>query len=70
MNLAVCGLRHGHIRTLIDLCRANPEVSLLGAFEADDTAREAARDTGLIFYDSYEALLADPRVEAVAVFQL
>ena len=67
MNLAVCGLRHGHIRTLIDLCRANPEVSLLGAFEADDTAREAARDTGLIFYDSYEALLADPRVEAVAV---
>ncbi len=69
MNLAVCGLRHVHIHTLIALCGVNPEVNLVGAFEADDAARLAAREAlpGLPFYDTYGALLADPQVEAVAV---
>lgn len=68
MNIAFCGLRHGHILSLYALAKKNPEVHVVGAWEADDAARALAREQiAEPFYESYEALLCDPRVEIVAV---
>ena len=68
MNIAFAGLRHGHIFGLYDRAKAQPGVTVIGAWEEDDAARAAAQKTvAEPFYDSYEALLADPRVDAVAV---
>ena len=67
-NIAFCGLRHGHIFSLYDLAKANPEVRVVGAWEEDEAARaQAMEKIAEPFYGSYEQLLADPRVEIVAV---
>ncbi|MBQ8953598.1 MAG: Gfo/Idh/MocA family oxidoreductase [Clostridia bacterium] len=68
MNIAFAGLRHAHIFGLYDRAKAAPGVAVTGAWEADEPARTAAQK--LIaepFYAAYDDLLADPRVEAVAV---
>lgn len=68
MNLAFAGLRHGHIFGLYKKAKETEGVSVVGAWEAEAAAREAARGTVKEpFYDSFDALLGDPRVEAVAV---
>jgi len=68
MNIAFAGLRHGHIFGLYQKARSMDGVTVVGAWEADDAARAAAQTTITEpFYDSYEALLTDERVDAVAV---
>ncbi len=69
MNLAVCGLRHAHIYDLIRQCRNDSRVAVVGAWEEDGDARRAAGETlpGLAFYETWNDLLADPRVDIVAV---
>ena len=69
MNLAVCGLRHGHIYDLIRRCGSRPDAALLGAWEEDADALRAAREAlpGLPFYETWESILTDSRVDIVAV---
>ncbi len=68
MNIAFAGFRHGHIYTVYNRVKENPELNLVGCFEADAAARESAEQNGVVFtYDSYEALLADKNVDIVAI---
>ena len=68
MNLAIAGLRHGHIMALYKQAKETEGISVIGAWEQDVSAREAAEKTVTEpFYESLEALLADPAVDAVAV---
>ena len=68
MNIAFAGLRHGHVFGLYEKAKAAPGVAITGAWEEDEAAREAAQKTiAEPFYPRYDDLLADPRVEAVAV---
>ena len=69
LNLAFAGFRHGHILALYDTAKDSPLVNLCGAFEEDSETREAmACEKGISFrYETYEELLADPAVDAVAI---
>lgn len=68
MNLAVAGFRHGHIMDLYRRAKASEAYRVVGAWEADDEARVKAQETVTEpFYESLNALLSDPRVDAVAV---
>lgn len=68
MNIAFAGLRHDHIFVLAKEVRENPATTLCGWWEEDADARKAA---SALFaepvYESYEALLADEQVQAVAI---
>ena len=69
MNIAFAGFRHGHIYTLYDMAEKNDSTHILGCFEENDAAREAAKNTRELdfCYASYEEILADKRVDAVAI---
>ena len=68
MNIAFAGLRHGHIFGLYNKAKETEGVSIVGAWEEDDAARaEAQKTVSEPFYPDYDALLSDPRVDAVAV---
>lgn len=68
MRLAFAGLRHGHIFGLYDAAVKHPDVTIAGAWEEDEAARAAAMARmDVPFYDSFDALLADETVDAVAV---
>ena len=68
MNIAFAGLRHGHIFTLARMARENPLFTITGYWEEDAAAREAAAPQFTeTAYPSYDALLADPAVDVVAV---
>ena len=68
MNIAFAGLRHCHIFDLYKMVQVDPNCQILGAFEADSEARHQAKTLGVICnYPSYDALLADPQVEVVAL---
>ena len=68
MKIAFAGLRHGHIFALYDMAKGNPLFEITGAFEDDRDARQAAVSRGVdCCYESYDALLADPAVEVVAL---
>ncbi len=68
MKLAFAGLRHGHIFGLYAKAKETEGVSVTGAWEADEAARTAAAATiSEPFYASYDELLSDPEVDAVAV---
>ena len=68
MNIAFAGLRHDHIFVLADQVRQNPAPVLCGWWEADESAREnAAKRFPEAAYESYEALLQDENVQAVAI---
>ena len=68
MNLAFAGLRHSHIFGLYDAAMKRSDVTVVGAWEEDDQARAAARARiDAPFYDSFDALLGDESVDAVAV---
>ncbi len=69
MRLAFAGFRHPHILSLYrDACRA-PNVEIVGCFEEDAEVRAslALMEGVICTYPTYEALLEDPRVDAVAV---
>lgn len=69
MHIAFAGFRHGHIYALYHLAKDHDEVEIVGAWEENPSARQkAVSEHGVEFcYDSYEQLLADERVEAVAI---
>lgn len=69
MNIAFAGFRHSHIYGLYNTVIENPEVTLCGCFERDNAARKsAAENYGIDFnYESYEDILKDERVDAVAI---
>lgn len=69
MNIAFAGFRHGHIMSLYQMASGCEDICITGCFEENAEARKSAEDTyGVHFnYDSYEALLADPKVEVVAI---
>lgn len=68
MKIAFAGFRHSHIWSLYDKAQKTEGVSVVGAWEEDASAREEAmKRVNEPFYDSYEALLNDPEVEAVGV---
>lgn len=68
MNIAFAGLRHCHIFDLYKMVQADSSYTILGAFEADADARKEAEALGVYCnYASYDELLADPKVEVVAL---
>ena len=68
MKIAFAGLRHNHIYSLYNEVKAHPELTVVGAWEETAEAAEAAKATITEpFYDSYEALLADPQIDIVAI---
>ena len=68
MKIAFAGLRHNHIYTLYKEVKAHPELTVIGVWEETAEAAAAAKDIMTEpFYDSYEALLADPQIDIVAI---
>ena len=68
MKIAFAGLRHGHIFRLAEVARSTPGVEITGAWEENEQAAQEAREKFTEpFYDSFEALLADPQVELVYI---
>lgn len=68
MHTAFAGLRHRHIFELYRMVKDHPGYSFAGAFENDPGSADYAESVGMeCQYPSYEALLADPAVEAVAL---
>lgn len=68
MKIAFAGIRHNHILGLYNDSKAHPDLTVVGAWEENAEAAEAAKATVTEpFYDSYEALLADPEIDIVAI---
>ena len=68
MKIAFAGLRHNHIYSLYNEVKAHPELTVVGAWEETAEATAAAKEIVTEpFYDSYEALLADPQIDIVAI---
>ncbi|MBR4959417.1 MAG: Gfo/Idh/MocA family oxidoreductase [Clostridia bacterium] len=69
MKIAFAGLRHDHIFAVHKMALAQGEYEITGAFEENDTARERAQTQFGVDcrYPTYEALLSDDTVEAVAL---
>lgn len=68
MRIAFCGLRHVHIDTLYELAQKQNDVQVVGAWEENDAARQSAQARMTCpFYDSFDQLLSDSRVDIVAV---
>ena len=68
MKLAFAGLRHDHIYAVHKMALAQGEYTVTGAFEENSAAREKAASFGLdCRYPTYEALLSDDTVDAVAL---
>lgn len=66
--VAFAGFRHSHIFQLVDEIRAFEGAEIVGAWEEDPVVRNEHRDKfpeG--FYESYEQLLSDERVDIVAI---
>ena len=69
INIAFAGFRHAHILALYDAVKQSDLVQLRGAFEENvETRLQMEKEKGITFnYDTYEALLADTSVDAVAI---
>lgn len=69
INLAFAGCRHGHIFSLLNLAKENPDINLCGGWEEYEPDRETAiKEHNLEFrYNTYEELLADSTIDAVAI---
>lgn len=66
MNAAFAGFRHGHVKELWKMARANPDICVLGGWEENEEARKAAQAWGVEFsYRRLEDLLRDERVDLV-----
>ncbi len=67
MNIAFAGFRHGHIFSLYN--KAEKYANITGCFEEDDNERLSIEKTkGINFdYQSYEDILNDTDVDAVAI---
>ncbi len=69
MNLAFAGFRHSHIFALYRMALKNPDVKIIGCFEADGPARAQAEEAlGVKFqFTSYEEILNSDEVDAIAI---
>ncbi|HHV97114.1 MAG TPA: Gfo/Idh/MocA family oxidoreductase [Clostridiaceae bacterium] len=69
IKIAFAGFRHGHIFGLYKLAKSNPEIEIVGAYEADTEAREAAvKNLGVTFnYDNYDDMLQDKDIDVIAI---
>lgn len=68
MNIAFAGLRHGHIYAIYDNAIQSDKYKVLGAYETFEPAVAEAKEKGLeCNYATLEELLADERVDAVAL---
>ena len=68
MNIAFAGFRHDHIFSLYTAVKEHPELTVVGGWEEQpEYAEEAKKTFEEPFYDSYEDLLADPKVDIVAI---
>lgn len=72
LRLAIAGVSHGHIGRILRLVKENPQVELVGIFEADPALHAViARRHGLarsLFHDNLDAMLEAVRPEGVAAF--
>ena len=66
MNIAFAGFRHAHILSLYDSAVKNEGVNVVGCFEADAATADSLSHINFN-YSTFEELLADERVEAVAI---
>ena len=67
LNFGFCGFRHGHIFSLYERVKNSSQTSIIGSFEADDAARKAAEEQGVVFnYNSFEDMLADKNIQVIA----
>ena len=68
MNIAFAGFRHGHIFVLYEMAKNHKDYQIVGAFEEEINAKNAAEEKGVTFnYSTYMALLEDKSVEVVAI---
>ncbi len=68
INIAFCGLKHAHIFALYDLAVHNADARVIGIWDAcEEYVREARSVIGEAAYDDYGDMLADPRVDIVAI---
>ncbi len=69
INLAFAGCRHGHIFALLDRAKKNENINVCGGWEEYEPDRQTAINTwNLEFkYDTYEELLSDSNIDAVAI---
>ena len=67
LNFGFCGFRHGHVFSLYERVKSSAETAVVSAFEADEAARKAAEDQGVIFNCStYADMLADKNIDVIA----
>lgn len=69
INLAFAGFRHGHIYALYESAKTNENLAIAGAWEEyAPSVKEAEEEHGVVFnYKSYEDILNDKEVDAVAI---
>lgn len=68
MNIAVVGVRHGHIRSVIRYVQNHPEHRLVGVVDSDESLRRAYTDElSVPGYATLDELLSDQRVDAVGL---
>ena len=69
MKIAFAGFRHDHILGLYEMAVKNEEVEIVGCYEEDAQARQAVEVShqALFTYATYEEILQDEQVEAVAI---
>ncbi len=69
MNIAFAGFRHSHIIGLYNSCLKDPKVHITGCYENDNSAKNAvAASCSIEFnYNSYDDILNDENVDAVAI---
>ena len=69
LRIAFAGFRHSHILALYTAVLKSTCAKIVGAYEADAATREKIeRENGICCtYNSYEVLLADTSVDAVAI---
>lgn len=68
MNLAFVGFKHRHTGAIYQEAMADPNITVLGAWEDTEEGRALADGLGLAFnYPTLESVLNDPRVDAVCL---
>ena len=68
MNLVFVGFKHRHTGAIYEEAMADPNVTVLGAWEDTETGRALADGLGLEFnYKTFEDVLADERVDAICL---
>ncbi len=69
LNIAFAGFRHGHIYSLLDLARKNEDIEVVGAWEDYEPDKQTAiSEHDVEFnYNTYEDILSDSNVDAVAI---